>query len=58
MDVLRGSARKSWMERIKIEYIKEIMGVKGKSDIIDIMEKKRLQWYGHVKKCQRTEYQN
>jgi hypothetical protein len=26
------------------------MGVKGKSDIIDIMEKKRLQWYGHVKR--------
>jgi hypothetical protein len=26
------------------------MGVKGKSDIIDIIEKKRLQWYGHVKR--------
>jgi len=25
------------------------MGVKGKPDIIDI-EKKRLQWYGHVKR--------
>ena len=24
------------------------MGVKAKSDIIDIIEKKRLQWYGHV----------
>jgi hypothetical protein len=34
------SARKSKMERIKNEYIKEIMGVKGKPDII---EKKRLQ---------------
>jgi len=31
------------MERIKNEHIKEIM--KGKPDII---EKKRLQWYGHV----------
>ena len=50
MDVLRRSARKSRMETIKNEHIKEIMGVKGKSDIIDIIEKKRLQWYGHVKR--------
>jgi hypothetical protein len=35
------------MDRIKNEHIKEIMGVKGKPDI---MEKKRLQWYGHVKR--------
>jgi hypothetical protein len=34
----------------KNEHIKEIMGVKGKPDIIDITEKKRLQWYGHVKR--------
>jgi hypothetical protein len=26
------------------------MGVKGKPDIIDNIEKKRLQWYGHVKR--------
>ena len=26
------------------------MGVKGKPDIIDIREQKRLQWYGHVKR--------
>jgi hypothetical protein len=26
------------------------MGVKGKPDIIDSIEKKRLQWYGHVKR--------
>jgi hypothetical protein len=25
------------------------MGVKGKPDIIDVIEQKRLQWYGHVK---------
>ena len=37
MDVLRRSVRKSGMERIKNEYIKEIMGVKGKPDIIDII---------------------
>jgi hypothetical protein len=34
------------MERIKNEYKKEIMGVKGKPDII---ERKRLQWNGQVK---------
>jgi len=50
MDVLRRSAKKSRMERIKNESIKEIMGVKGKPDIIDIIEKKRLQWYRHVKR--------
>ena len=50
MDMLRRSARKSRMERIKNEHIKEIMGVKGKPDIIDIIKKKRLQWYGHVKR--------
>ena len=49
MDVLRRSARKSRMERIKNEHIKEIMGVKGKPDIIDTIEQKRLQWYGHYK---------
>jgi hypothetical protein len=26
------------------------MGVKRKPDITDIIEKKRLQWYGHVKR--------
>ena len=35
MDVMRTSARKSRMERIKNEQIREIMGVKGKPDIID-----------------------
>jgi hypothetical protein len=57
MDVLRRSARKSRMERTKNKGIKEIMGVKGKPDIIDSVEKKRLQWYGHLKGCQR-QYQN
>jgi hypothetical protein len=49
-DMLRRSARKSRMERINNEHIKEIMGVKGTPDIIDIIEKKRLQLYGHVKR--------
>jgi len=35
MDVLRRSARKSRMEGIKNENIKDIMAVKGKPDIID-----------------------
>jgi hypothetical protein len=38
------------MERIKNEYIKEVMGVKEKADIVDIIDRKRLQWYGHVKR--------
>jgi len=50
MDVLRRSAKKSRMERIKNDHIKEIMGVKEKPDIIDIMERKILQWYGNVKR--------
>jgi hypothetical protein len=32
--------------------IKEIIGVKEKPDIIDIIERKRLQWYGRVKRMQ------
>jgi hypothetical protein len=47
MDVVRRSARKWRMERIKNEHIKEIMGVRGTADSI---EKKRLQWCGHVKR--------
>jgi hypothetical protein len=38
------------LEKIKNENIKEIMGVKGKPDVIDIIEKKRLQWYGQIKR--------
>jgi hypothetical protein len=51
-DVLRRSARKWRMERIKNEHIKEIVGVRGTADSMDSiesMEKERLQWYGHVK---------
>jgi len=46
------SARKSRMERITNEHTKEIMRVKEKPDIIDIIERKRLKWYGHVKRMQ------
>jgi hypothetical protein len=38
--------------QIKNEHIKEIMGVKEKPDIVDIIERKRLQRYGHVKRMQ------
>jgi hypothetical protein len=58
MDVLRKSARKSMVERINNEYIKEIMGVKGKPDIIDIIEKKNYNGMVTSKGCQRKEYQN
>ena len=52
MDVLRNSTRKSRMERIKNEHtrIKEIIGLTGKLNIIDIIQKKRLQWYDHMKR--------
>ena len=36
----------------KNEHTKEVMGVKEKPDIIDIIDRKRLQWYGHVKSMQ------
>jgi hypothetical protein len=52
MNVLRRSARKSRMESIKNEYLKEIMEVKEEPDIVDNTERKRLQWYGHVKRMQ------
>jgi hypothetical protein len=38
MDVLKRSARKSRMERIKDEHIKEIMGVRRTPDITDIIQ--------------------
>ena len=48
--ILRRSAGKSRMDKIRNKATKEIMGVQEKPDIIDIIEKKRLQWYGHVKR--------
>jgi hypothetical protein len=59
MGVLRRSARKSRMETIKNEHITEIMGVKGKPDLIDIIEKKKdYNGMATSKGCQRREYQN
>jgi hypothetical protein len=59
MDVLRRSARKSRLERIKNEYIKEVMGVKKKPDIIDIIERKKgSSGMATLKGCKRRDYQN
>jgi hypothetical protein len=52
MDVLRRSARKSRMERIKNECINEIIRVSGTADSMDSIEKERLQRYGHVKRME------
>jgi hypothetical protein len=49
INVLRRSARKLRMERIKYQYIKEIIVVKGKLDIIDMTEREILQKNSHVK---------
>ena len=58
MDVLRRSARKSRMERIRNEHIKEIMGVKEKPDIIDIIERKSSNGMATLKGCKTRDYQN
>jgi hypothetical protein len=54
----REVGKKIEVGKIKNENIKEVMGVKGKPDIIDIIEKKRLQWYATSRGCQRREYRN
>jgi hypothetical protein len=41
---------------IKYEHIKEIIGVKEKPDSIDVIERKRLKWYGHVKSMQEKRF--
>jgi hypothetical protein len=40
----------SHLESNENEHIKEVIAVKEKPDITDIIEKKRLQWYVHVKR--------
>jgi hypothetical protein len=47
----KGISKKIKDGKIRNEHIKEIMGMKEKPDIIDIIER-RLQWYGHVKRMQ------
>jgi hypothetical protein len=55
MDALRRSARKSRVESIKNEHITEIMGVKGKPDIVDIIEKKKTTMVWPLQKDDRGE---
>jgi hypothetical protein len=50
MDVLRRSATKSRMERIKNEHIKENNGDEREAGRHRHHREKRLQWYGHVKR--------
>jgi hypothetical protein len=58
VDVIRRSARKSTIERIKNEHIKEVMGVKEKPDIIDIIKRKSSSGMATLKGCKRRDYQN
>jgi hypothetical protein len=48
MDFWRRSARKSRKEKVRNGTIREIMEV-GKN-ILVVIEEKRLQWFGHVKR--------
>jgi hypothetical protein len=48
MDFWRRSARKSRKEKVRNVTIREIMKV-GKN-ILEIIEEKRLRWFGHVKR--------
>jgi hypothetical protein len=48
LDVWRRSARKSRKEKVRNVTIREIMEV-GKN-ILEVILKKRLRWFGHVKK--------
>ncbi|CAG9839790.1 unnamed protein product [Diabrotica balteata] len=48
MDFWRRSARKSRLDRIQNDHIRNIMGVK--STIIDEIQRRQLIWYGHVER--------
>jgi hypothetical protein len=48
MDFWRRSARKSRKEKVRNGTIRKIMEV-GKN-ILEVIEEKRLQWFGHVKR--------
>jgi hypothetical protein len=48
MDFWRRSARKSRKEKVRNATIREIMEV-GKK-ILEVIEEKRLRWFGHVKR--------
>lgn len=48
MDVLRGSAGKSRLDRVRNEDIRNIMGVE--ETITQSIERRQLVWYGHVRR--------
>jgi hypothetical protein len=48
MDFWRRSARKSRKEKVRNVTIREVMGVR--KNILDVIEEKRLRWFGHVKR--------
>lgn len=50
MDYLRRSCRRSRLERIRNEQIRESMGMERK--ITDEVERKQLTWFGHTKRMQ------
>jgi len=54
MFLVKEAEKKIRNGRTKNESVKEIVGVKGRPDITDSIEKKRLQWYGHVKRMLET----
>jgi hypothetical protein len=56
MDVQGRSARKSRMGSLRNEHIKEIMGVKGKPNVIDIIERNDYHGMATTKGCQGKEY--
>jgi hypothetical protein len=48
MDFWRRSARKSRKEKVRNVTIREVMDVR--KDILEVIEEKRLRWFGHVKR--------
>jgi hypothetical protein len=48
MDFWRRSARKSRKEKVRNGTIREIMEVK--KNILEVIEEKRLRWFGHVRR--------
>jgi hypothetical protein len=48
MDFWRRSARKSRKEKVRNVTIREVMEVR--KNILEVIEEKRLRWFGHVKR--------
>lgn len=50
MDFWRRSSRKSRKDRVRNSTIRDIMEVR--KDIVEVIEEKRLSWFGHVKRME------